>query len=101
MKTMKCILPILIGIFVVSGTLISLPLLKYNLSKGETGYELSDGEAAITASPIAKKVFVLPLIPVSFEAFNPSVNRPVPKVRNYQPLFSKVILRNVLMARAP
>jgi len=100
-KTSKCILPILIGIFVVSGTLISLPLLKNSISNSEAGYELRDGNAIVTAAPVAKTMFVLPLIPLSMEVSvfsnHPSIIIP----RRYKTALSKDIFRNVLFARAP
>jgi hypothetical protein len=101
LKTTKLILPILIGIFVVSGTLISLPLLKNSYANGEIGYELSNGNTVVAVSPLAKTNFVLPLIPLSFE--NPQVSdvRPVLSVQRSINVFSKDIFRHVLFARAP
>ena len=101
LKTTKFILPILIGIFVVGGTLISLPILKHNDSNAEFGYELSDGNAVITASPRTKTNFVLPLIPLTFENFRTSVFRPDRTIPTYINVLSKDLFRHVLCARAP
>jgi len=101
MKTSKYILPILIGIFVVSGTLISLPLLKNGVSNDEAGYELRDGNAIVTAAPVAKTTFVLPLIPLSLETSVLSNHRTVINPRRYFASFSKDIFRYILFARAP
>ncbi|MGB7594240.1 MAG: hypothetical protein WBL80_01595 [Erysipelotrichaceae bacterium] len=101
MKTSKCILPILIGIFVVSGILISLPLLKSNAANAEAGYELQDGNAIITAVPLAKTTFVLPLIPLSFQTSRFTNHQQFIKPQKDTVLFSKDIFRNVLFARAP
>lgn len=101
MKTSKYILPILIGIFVVSGTLISLPLLKNNLSNGEIGYELSDQNTIVTSAPLAKTTFVLPLIPLSFAEARFSSRQPLSRIRKEINTFTKDIFRNVLFTRAP
>jgi hypothetical protein len=101
LKTTKLILPILIGIFVVSGTLISLPLLKNNYANGEIGYELSDGNAVVAVSSLAKTNFVLPLIPLSFDNSQISAVRPILSIQKYISVFSKDIFRHILFARAP
>lgn len=101
LKTTKFILPILIGIFVVSGTLISLPLLKNNVPNTEAGYELSDGNAVVAVSALTKTNFVLALIPLAIGTSRLSFRNPDKSVQTVKTVLSKDIFRHVLFARAP
>ncbi len=100
LKTSRLILPILIGIFVVSGTLLSLPFLR-PINTGDIGYELSEGNPVATISTKARTEFILPIITklidesfvFPFEAKFQAMLK--------QSFLTKNIFRNVLFARAP
>lgn len=100
-KTSKLLLPILIGIFMVSGTFINLTFIRNNNSFGDSGYEFSEGNAIGPVSASVKSNFVLPVITLRFylnlvQSMNPMLN----PLQNAT-LIVKDIFRNVLFARAP
>ena len=101
LKTSKFLLPILIGIFMVSGTLLCLPLLKNNASIGNFSYELSEGNAAENLSIRAKTNFVLPVMTIGFKHTQSFQTTTFVVTLNQTKIVSKDIFRNLLVARAP
>lgn len=101
LKTSKFLLPILIGIFMVSGTLLCLPLLKNNASIGNFSYELSAGNAVENLSVRTKMNFVLPVMTIGFEPTQSFQTTTFVVTLNQTKIVSKDIFRNLLVTRAP
>jgi hypothetical protein len=101
LKTSKLFLPILIGIFVVSGTILSLPLLKSTENHNEIGHELSEGNPTETLSTNLRTHWTLPMVTIQSAINYVSVIKLEATNIIKRIIVSKDSFRNVLFARAP
>lgn len=101
LKTSKYLLPILIGIFMVSGSLLCLPLLKNNNSIETFHYEFSEGNPVENLSALTKTNFVLPVMTIVLEYVQDFKIETFIIPTNPFKIVSKDIFRNLLFARAP
>jgi hypothetical protein len=100
-KTSKLFLPILIGIFVVSGTLLSIPLLKSADTHNESGHELSEGNPVETLSTAFRTNWTLPMVTIQSAIKHDLVIKLDTTNIIKRIIVSKDSFRNVLFARAP